>query len=80
MEDVGQLMDDDFCQLMHILEHEVAPTFFDRSPEGYSTRWLGLVAASIRVMAPGFSAQRMVAEYADRVYIPAAAAVSGAPA
>jgi starch phosphorylase len=69
-------------QLMQILEQEVAPTFFDRSAADLPLAWLRLVADSIRVMAPNFSAQRMVREYAQRVYIPAAAsaAVSGARA
>jgi starch phosphorylase len=65
-------------QLMGILEREVAPTFFDRSDDGLPIGWLRLVAASIREMAPRFSAQRMVREYAERVYIPSASAVAAA--
>ena len=39
-------------------------------------RWLGCVASSIETMAPQFSAQRMVREYADRFYRPAGAAIA----
>jgi starch phosphorylase len=67
-------------QLMGVLEQEVAPTFFERSEDGLPLRWLSLVSSSIREMAPRFSAQRMVREYAERVYIPAASAVTAAPA
>jgi starch phosphorylase len=63
------------AQLMQLLEQEVAPTFFDRSADGLPLRWLDLVASSIRAMAARFSAQRMVREYAERVYIPAASTV-----
>jgi glycogen phosphorylase len=65
-------------QLMAVLEHQVAPTFFDRSDDGLPLAWLGLVSASIRQMAPRFSAQRMVREYAERVYIPSASTVPAA--
>ena len=62
-------------QLMSVLEQEVAPTFFDRSKDGLPLSWLALVSSSIRMMAPRFSAQRMVREYAEKVYIPAASTV-----
>jgi starch phosphorylase len=67
-------------QLLSILEQEVAPTFFNRSEDGLPLAWLPLVSSSIRTMAPRFSAQRMVREYAERVYIPAGSAVTSAPA
>jgi starch phosphorylase len=63
-------------QLLDLLEREVVPTFFDRSETGVPLGWLRMVAESVRVMAPAFSAQRMVREYAQRVYIPAAQAIS----
>jgi starch phosphorylase len=60
-------------QLMDLLEREVVPLFFDRDHRGVPTRWLELAASSIQVMAPDFSAQRMVREYAERIYQPAGA-------
>jgi starch phosphorylase len=61
-------------QLMELLEFEILPQFFERDEHGHPLRWLECVARSIEVMAPRFSAQRMVAEYAERFYRPAAVA------
>jgi glycogen phosphorylase len=62
-------------QLMDLLELDILPQFFERDEHGYPLRWLECVARSIEVMAPRFSAQRMVREYADRFYKPAGAAL-----
>ena len=62
-------------QLMDLLEFDILPLFFDRGEHGAPTRWLDCVSRSIEVMAPQFSAQRMVREYADRFYAPAGAAI-----
>jgi starch phosphorylase len=63
-------------QLMDLLEFDILPLFFDRDDQGRPARWLECVADSIETMAPRFSAQRMVREYAERLYTPAGAAVS----
>jgi starch phosphorylase len=63
-------------QLMDMLEYEILPMFFDRNEHGYPARWLDCVSKSIETMAPRFSAQRMVREYAERFYTPAGAAVA----
>jgi len=60
-------------QLMDLLEHEIVPLFFDRDEQGRPAKWLDRVAKSIQYMAPTFSAQRMVREYAERFYQPAGA-------
>ena len=60
-------------QLMDILEREVAPLFFERHGLDYPREWTQRVARSIMTLAPAFSAQRMVREYAQRVYLPAGA-------
>jgi starch phosphorylase len=62
-------------QLLDLLEHEIVPLFFERDERGQPTRWLERVAQSIQYMAPTFSAQRMVREYAERFYQPAGALV-----
>jgi starch phosphorylase len=63
-------------QLLDLLEFEILPEFFDRDEDGLPQRWLDGVARSIQAMAPRFSAQRMVREYADRFYTPAGVAVA----
>jgi starch phosphorylase len=61
---------------MDLLEYEILPQFFDRDKPGLPTRWLDCVVRSIEEMAPRFSAQRMVREYAERCYSPAGTAIS----
>jgi starch phosphorylase len=61
---------------MDLLEYEILPMYFDRDEHGVPARWLGCVSRSIEAMAPKFSAQRMVREYAERFYTPAGAGIS----
>jgi starch phosphorylase len=58
--------------LYRLLEREVAPVYFDRSEEGLPRRWVQMMKASIRRLAPEFSAGRMVLDYFDEAYAPAA--------
>ncbi|GAC1328043.1 MAG: glycosyltransferase family 1 protein [Chloroflexota bacterium] len=64
------------AQLMDMLEHEILPLFFTRDEQGVPRGWVDWVSRSIETMAPRFSAQRMVREYAERFYKPAGARVA----
>ena len=59
--------------LYNILEHEVVPLFFARSADNLPRRWLAKMKACIKSVAPRFNTHRMLAEYAQRFYVPAAA-------
>ena len=54
------------AQLLRALEQEVVPTYYDGSPPA---RWLDLVRRSLRVIGPRFAAERMVDDYARRMYV-----------
>jgi starch phosphorylase len=58
--------DDDAEQLYGLLEQQVVPRFEARDA------WLDMMKSSIAELAPRFSMQRTVIEYADRYYVPAA--------
>lgn len=62
----------DADQLYRVLESEVASSFYERNAAGMPTRWVARVRASMRELAPRFSANRMVREYVSRLYVPAA--------
>jgi starch phosphorylase len=62
--------DHDAAALFDILETQVVPLFYNRSADGLPHAWLQRVRASMRSLIPRFSAQRMVAEYAERFYRP----------
>jgi starch phosphorylase len=57
--------------LYRLLEEEIVPMFYDRDETNLPHRWIATVKASIRTVAPRFSARRMVKEYVERVYAPA---------
>jgi glycogen phosphorylase len=61
---------DDAEALYRVLEHEAVPTYRDRPDD-----WLAMAKASIGRVGARFSSSRMVAEYAERFYLPAHRAV-----
>ncbi len=65
----------DAAALYNLLESEVIPLFYERSPQGLPERWLARVKSSMRRLIPRFSADRMVREYEDSLY----ARKAGAP-
>ena len=63
----GESDEADAEQLYRLLEHEVVPTYY-----GDRERWIGMMKASIRNLAPRFSIHRALIEYVDGYYLPAA--------
>lgn len=59
--------------LYELLEHEVGPLFYDRDEAGIPQEWVSRMKGSIARYAPQFTTQRMVAEYVEDAYRPAAA-------
>jgi starch phosphorylase len=59
-------------QLYQILEREVIPAFYERDQHGIPYRWVGKVRASMSQLAPRFSSNRMMREYTEQCYLPAA--------
>jgi glucan phosphorylase len=54
--------------LFDLLEQQVVPLFHDRDERGIPTRWIGKVRRSLMTNGPAFCADRMVREYANRIY------------
>jgi starch phosphorylase len=70
---VGPTSDgDQAAALVDLIESEIVPTFCERDAEGLPRNWLSLVRASMSKLTPRFSANRMVREYVDLLYAPAA--------
>jgi starch phosphorylase len=61
-------------QLYSLLEREVIPEFYNRNNDGIPDAWVGRMRESMAQLTPRFSANRAVCEYAEKHYIPAAAA------
>jgi glycogen phosphorylase len=58
--------------LYNLLERDVAPLFYERDHEDLPRRWITKMKASMKRLCPVFNTNRMVMEYAERFYVPAA--------
>ncbi len=58
----------DATRLYELLEREVVPAFHDRDAAGIPVAWVRRIKASLRTAGAGFTAARMMSEYAQRVY------------
>jgi len=54
--------------MYRVLSEEIIPRFYDRDGEGLPHQWIAMMKRSIGTLAPRFSSDRMVAEYAERIY------------
>ncbi|HET8985733.1 MAG TPA: hypothetical protein VFN03_08235, partial [Trueperaceae bacterium] len=64
------------ASLYDLIEHQVAPRFYDRNDDGIPTRWVESIRHTLSSLSPALSADRMVREYVERLYIPAASSAS----
>jgi starch phosphorylase len=60
------------AQLYDLLEREVVPAFYTRDADGVPGAWIRRVRASMARLTPVFSGQRMLRDYVERAYLPAA--------
>jgi starch phosphorylase len=58
--------------LYDILENRIAPLFYKRDANGLPTGWIKMMKASIATVTPRFSTARMVRDYTEQAYLPAA--------
>ena len=54
-----------------ILEKQIIPIFFNRDEQGVPRQWVHRMKRSIATLAPMFNTNRMVQEYAEKLYVPA---------
>ncbi len=66
--------------LYELLGSQVAPLFYDRSNNGVPSQWLAMVRHTLASLGPQVQASRMVQEYVNTQYTPAATAVELADA
>ena len=62
--------------LYDLIENQIAPRFYRRDDKGVPSRWLRSVRHTLAELSPELSADRMVREYVQRLYVPAAAAAA----
>jgi starch phosphorylase len=58
--------------LYDLIENEVAPRFYDLDATGVPNRWLEMVRHTLKSLGPKVLASRMVRDYVNQLYVPAA--------
>ena len=73
--DEGKQDEWDAEQLYAVLEREIIPEFYDRDASGVPRAWLARIRRSMADLTPQYSSTRMVREYLEQAYLPAAQAL-----
>ncbi len=58
--------------LYNLLEKEIVPLFYDRGSDNLPRGWIAKMKATMSRLAPVYNTNRMVRQYAEMFYIPAA--------
>jgi starch phosphorylase len=58
--------------LYDLLEHAVVPKFYERDNRGVPPRWIEMVRHTLQTLGPKVLASRMVRDYVEQYYVPAA--------
>jgi starch phosphorylase len=64
----------DSASLYQLLENQIIPLYYAKPDGKLPLAWLQLMRESIRSVTPVFNTHRMVKEYTERLYVPAAQA------
>jgi starch phosphorylase len=75
LEDDAAQDEADAAELYRLLEEEVAPRFYARDANGVPGDWLATMRGAIEAAIWQFSTARMLGEYVERLYRPAAAPI-----
>jgi starch phosphorylase len=63
----------DAQDLYRLLENEIVPRYYERDANGVPARWIEMMKASMATTVWQFSTSRMLQEYIEQLYLPAAA-------
>ncbi len=70
--DEGRRDDLEAAALYDLLEKAVTPKFYERNEHGVPTRWVEMVRHTLQELGPKVLASRMVRDYTEKYYLPAA--------
>jgi starch phosphorylase len=70
----------DAQSLYDIIESEIAPLYYRRDVDGIPRGWIRVMKHAVRTGGSHFTARRMLKEYVERFYVPAAEAARAAAA
>ncbi len=64
--------EEDAKSLYALLEERVVPAFYERGGDGLPRQWLAMIKHAFETIPPYFNSHRMLQEYAEHLYLPAA--------
>jgi starch phosphorylase len=62
----------DAAALYRLLEEEIVPLYYDRDRLGVPNGWVRMIKEAINSIVPRFCTRRMLKEYIEQIYLPAA--------
>jgi starch phosphorylase len=62
------------ASLYDLLEHQIAPRFYERGGDDIPVKWVADMRHTLATLSPELSADRMVRQYVENLYLPAARA------
>jgi starch phosphorylase len=74
LDDESRRDDLEAAALYELVENEVAPRFYDLDDTGVPLRWIEMVRHTLRSLGPKVLSSRMVKDYVEQLYQPAASA------
>lgn len=74
VEDPHRRDDLEAAALYDLIETQVAPRFYDRDSDGLPQNWLSMITHTLATLGPKVLATRMVRDYTEQLYTPAARA------
>jgi starch phosphorylase len=77
VEDADHRDDIESRALYDLLENQVAPRFYDRPDGSLPVRWLEMVRRTLQLLGPQVLASRMMRDYVEGLYLPAATSARG---
>ncbi|MFN2512323.1 MAG: alpha-glucan family phosphorylase [Pyrinomonadaceae bacterium] len=66
--EAGDVDASDAESLYQVLEQEIVPLYYERGPDGLPRKWISMMKRSMVTLVPQFNSDRMVEEYARRIY------------
>ena len=67
--EVADIDKSDVDSLYRVIENQVVPLYYERDNEGLPRKWIAMMKNSIASLVPQFNSDRMVEEYARRIYL-----------
>ena len=69
----GEAADAEEASLMYdLIEFGVVPAYYERNIQGVPGKYVKISKEAMRTVAPNFSARRMLIDYVNKMYVPAA--------